>query len=146
MTIEIAVAILTSAAVIGFFEFLIKRHDGKVDKRDETLKELKSLKTDIHEFKDDVEKRFDQMDRKVDDSKAIQARARILRFNDEVQTGHTFSEGAWSQTKRDIFDYEAHCNKYPDFPNGEAVSAINNLRIVHEELLERQRNGEKVFL
>lgn len=139
-------SIFGGGSLVTLITFLVKRHDDKKDKNSEVLKEVKDIKKDVHDFKEEVERRFDQMERKVDDSKAIQARARVLRFNDEVQTGSVFSRSAWSQTQRDIADYEAHCEKYKDFPNGEANSAIINLRHVYGELLERERQGETVFL
>ena len=142
----IFLSIFGGGALITLLQFLIIRHDQKKDKESGILKAVNDVKEDVHNFKEEVEERFDQMERKVDDGQAIQERARVIRFNDEVQTGQMFSRSAWAQTRRDISDYEAHCEKYDDFPNGEADAAIANLKKVHEELLSRERRGETVFL
>lgn len=144
--LTIFLGIFGGGSLVALIEFLVKRHDKKKGKDDVVVQELKSIKTDIADLRTDVETRFDTIDRKVDDSAAIQARARILRFNDEVQTGRSFSHSAWSQTFEDISYYEKHCNKYDDFPNAKADDAISNLKIVHKELLVKERNGEKVFI
>ena len=151
MDATVVLGIIGGGSFLAFLEFLIKRHDDKKEKKkeekkDEVLQEVKSVREDVSEFKKEVEARFDCMDRKVDDGKAIQARARILRFSDEVQTGRKFSKSAWNQTFQDISDYEAHCRNYDDFPNSQAEDAVNNVRTVHKELLEKERNGETVFL
>ena len=133
-------------SLVALFQFLLTRHDSKKEKNDETLQEVKSIKKDLSEIKTEMEERFDQIDRKVDDGKAIQARARVLRFSDEVQTGRKFSRNAWNQTFQDITDYEAHCKKHKDFKNSQAVEEIANVRIVYKQLQERERRGEEVFL
>lgn len=142
----IFLSIVGGGSALAFFEFLIKRHDSKKEKKDEVLQEVKSVRKDVSEFKKEVEERFNTIDRKVDDGQAIQARARVLRFSDEVQCGRKFSESAWNQTFQDISDYETHCRRYDDFPNSQANAAIKNVIKVHAELLAKERKGESVFL
>lgn len=142
----IFLSIVGGGSALAFFEFLIKRHDSKKEKHDEVLQEVKSVRKDVSEFKKEVEGRFNTIDRKVDDGQAIQARARILRFSDEMQGGHVFSQEAWNQTFEDISMYNDHCKKYEDFTNAKAETAVNNIIRVHAELLARERSGEKVFL
>ena len=95
---------------------------------------------------DKLDNKIDTLDRKVDDSSAKQARARILRFSDELQTGRKFSKDSFNQTFSDISDYKNHCKRYEDFPNSQAEAAIKNVVKVHAELLEKERQGEDVFL
>lgn len=142
----VALGFIGGGSFLAFLQYLITRHDSKKEKKDEILKEIKSVKKDVSEVKEEMEDRFDQIGRKVDDSAAIQARARVLRFSDEVQTGRKFSRNAWNQTFQDITDYEAHCKKHKDFKNSQAVEEIANVRIVYKELQERERRGEEVFL
>ena len=146
MSWTVALGFIGGGSFLAFLQYLITRHDSKKEKKDEILKEIKSVKKDVSEVKEEMEGRFDQIDRKVDDSAAIQARARVLRFSDEVQTGRKFSRNAWNQTFQDITDYEAHCKKHKDFKNSQAVEEIANVRIVYKELQERERRGEEVFL
>ena len=139
-------SIFGGGSLVTLITFLVKRHDDKKDKNSEVLKEVKDIKKDVHDFKEEVKQRFDQMDRKIDDGQAIQARARILRFSDELQNGHIFSKEAWNQTFEDMSMYAEHCDKYDDFKNKKADVAIKNVSKVHAELLARERQGETVFL
>lgn len=140
-------------SLVTLITFLVNRYDNKkdkeeekADKKDEILKEVKSVKKDVQDFKAEAEKRFDKMDRKVDDSVAMQARARFLRFDDEVQTGKKFSKSAWQQNMQDMTIYKSHCDKHKDFPNDIAEEAMSNTMRIYAELQARERNGEKVFL
>lgn len=142
----IFLSIFGGGALITFIQFLVVRHDQKADKKDEILLEVKSVKKDVEGIKDQFEQRFDQMDRKIDDGQAIQARARILRFSDEVQSGKKCSHEAWNQAFEDISMYNDHCKKYEDFTNSKAEIAVSNIIKVHAELLEKERHGEAVFL
>lgn len=142
----IVLSIIGGGSFLTFLQFIISRYDGRKDKKDEVLQEVRSVRKDVADFKAETEDRFDSMNRKIDDGQAIQARARILRFSDEVQTGRKFSRSAWNQTFQDISDYEGHCGKYEDFPNSQADAAIKNVKTVHMELLARERDGEEVFL
>ncbi len=122
-----------SGAAFTFVQFLITRKDNKFEKK-------------VIERFDKLDKKIDTVDRKVDDTAAKQARARILRFSDELQTGRKFSKDSFNQTFSDISDYETHCKKYKDFQNSQANAAITNVIKVHAELLEQERKGEDVFL
>ena len=142
----IVLSIIGGGAFLTFLQFLITRSDGKKEKKNEVLQEVKAVRKEVGEFKKEAEERFDAMDRKIDDGQAIQARARILRFSDEMQNGHIFSQEAWNQTFEDISMYNDHCKKYDDFTNSKAEAAVNNIIRVHAELLAMERNGERVFL
>ena len=146
VAVTIILSIIGGGSFLTFLQYIISRYDGKKEKKDAVLQEVKSVRNDVAELRAETEERFDTMNRKIDDGQAIQARARVLRFSDEVQSGRKFSHGAWNQTFQDISDYEAHCKQYEDFPNSQADSAIKNVKTVHEELLAKEREGEEVFL
>lgn len=150
MDTTLLLGLLGSGALFGFAQFLISLFFSRRDKHKENdnavVKEIKSIKTDIKEVRDDMESKFSALERKVDDGNARQARARFLRFDDELQNGKMFSKSAWNQDLEDMSIYKEHCNKHGDFPNDIAEEAMSNTIRVHAELLARERNGEKVFL
>lgn len=144
--VTIFLGIFGGGTLITFIQFMISRRDKKEENNSEVVKEIKSIKTDIKDVRKDMEQKFSALERKVDDSTALQARARFLRFDDEVQNGKKFSKSAWQQDMQDMTIYKAHCDKYSDFPNDIAKEAMSNTMRIHSELLAKERDGEKVFL
>ena len=144
--LTVFLGIFGGGSFITFLELIFKRYDKKRNANGEIISDIKSLKSDIQDVRNDMDARFDKLERRVEDGQAIQARARLLRFFDDIQTGHKVSKDAFSHTFQDITDYTSHCDKYEDFPNGQAETAISNIKKVYEELLERERHGEDVFL
>lgn len=55
---------------------------------------------------------------KVDESGAKTARARILRFGDEIMHEVRHSKEHFDDVLDDIADYEKYCEDHPDFKNG----------------------------
>lgn len=142
----IILSIVGGGSFLAFLQFLISRKDKIKENGNEIVKEIKGIKNDMRDMRTDMEQKFSALEQKVDDSTALQARARFLRFDDEVQNGKKFSKSAWQQDMQDMTIYKAHCEKYSDFPNDIAQEAMSNTIRVHAELLARERNGEKVFL
>ena len=146
MDITVVLGIIFGGSFLAFLQFLIARHDSKKEKKDEILQEVKCVRKDVADLKIDTEARFDKMDRKIDDTAAVQSRVRVLRFFDEAQNGVIFSKDAWAQALEDVSDYETHCEKYENFPNSKAEPAMKNLKVIYDDLLAKERNGENVFL
>ena len=144
--VTIFLGIFGGGTLITFIQFMISRRDKKEENNSEVVKEIKSIKTDIKDVRDEMDVKFSALERKVDDGNARQARARFLRFDDELQNGKMFSKSAWNQDLEDMSIYKEHCNKHGDFPNDIAEEAMSNTIRVHAELLARERQGEKVFL
>lgn len=82
----------------------------------EVLDKVDALETDVQSIKDDIE-----------EQSAINCRARILRFGDEVLHGDAHSKDHFDQTLRDIDAYEKYCAEHPDFSNN--VTGLTSERI-----------------
>ncbi len=111
--------------LIGFIEFLIRRKDAKQDKNAEILKAIQKL-----------EKRIDDLDEREEMKAAVSARARILRFDDELRNKQKHSLEFFMEILRDIDMYEAYCKKNENFKNTFAVEAIANIKRVFRECKE----------
>lgn len=127
------ISALLGGGALKLIEFFVQRKDNKEEKK--ILKKI-----------DGLDNKIDKLDWKVDDNYAKQARVRILRFSDELQTGQKFSKGYFNQIFSDISDYKLHCENHKEFKNDQANVEINNIIKVHAELLEKERQGENVFL
>lgn len=89
----------------------------------EVLAKVSALETDIQSIKDDIEEQA-----------AVECRARILRFGDEVLHNDRHSKDHFDQTLRDIAKYECYCKDHPDFENN--VTELTGQRI--KEVYMRQ--------
>ena len=108
-----------STALFGFFEFLIKRHDAKKG----VLAEVRSLRAEFEE------------------SKAVEARRRILQISDELlheDTDRRHSKEYFDQILDDITLYEKYCEAHKDFKNNKAVASITHIKKIYNERLEKK--------
>lgn len=117
---------LIGGGVVGFVEFLIRRHDAKKDKNSEILNAISALSTKI-----------DSVENKADERAAVDARIRILRFRDEMLEGRGHSHDSFKQVLNDIDEYENYCHTHPSFKNNQTVSTIQHIKKNYEERLER---------
>ena len=116
--LTILVAVLTSAGVFSFIQFLIQRKDKKDDKQQKILDKL-----------GDIEDKFDERDARI-------ARENILRFDDELIEGRHHSREYFRVILEDDVDnYEAYCNDHHDFKNSFTAEAVAHIRLVYKELV-----------
>lgn len=115
-----AVGGAVAAGVFRLIEAFIQRRWGKQDKNDEILAEVKALKAEIAKVED-----------KVDEQAAIEARARILRFGDEVSHGQRHSKDHFQQTLIDIDAYNKYCSAHKNFKNSITELTAEKIKTVY---------------
>lgn len=92
----------------------------------DTLNEkIETIQTDLTKMQDGL-----------DQEKADQARYRILRFSDETLQGVKHTQEHFNQILQAITDYERYANAHPEYPNGMAIAAINNIKRVNQKCFE----------
>lgn len=89
----------------------------------EVLDKVGALEAEVQGIKDDIEEQA-----------AVNCRARILRFGDEVLHNDRHSKDHFDQILRDIAKYELYCQNHPDFENN--VTELTGQRI--KEVYMRQ--------
>lgn len=112
---------------------------GHMDKIDEQLKKMNG---ELQTLKDKV----DEAEDKADMDRAIIARVRILRFNDEILRPMRHSKESFDQALEDIDSYEHYCHEHPEFRNNKTVLSIKNIKKVYEKQLKTNDflvNGEE---
>lgn len=143
------IAILTAAigggAIFGFIEFLIQRNDNNVLKKfDKRFDELDGKIDKMDKLFSD---RMDDLNKKIDNNSADNARIRILQFSQESQRGYKHSKESFDQVHLDIDNYKKHCQKYEkDYPNSRAEQAIINIERLYQEALQLEEQGKEGFL
>lgn len=73
----------------------------------------------------------------VDETRAIAARVRILRFGDELLEGRMHSKDTFGQTLLDIDNYERYCKSHDGFKNHITEETVT---FIQEQYRERLRN------
>lgn len=114
---------------LGFLAKIIGRALNK-----EMIDQINEIKTEVKSMDQKIEK----LDYRVDESNAVQARARILRFGDEVSHGQNHSRDHFQQIFVDITNYESFCNKNPVFKNN--MTKITAKRI-EDDYVERDKEN-----
>lgn len=102
--------------------------------------EMADLKSDVAAVKEDVsgvQKQVEQMSSTTSEQAAISARARILRFGDEVLHGQRHSKDHFDSVLRDAKMYTRYCASHPEFENGVTEPTIERIKDVYAERLEK---------
>lgn len=68
-----------------------------------------------------------------DEQKAISARVRIVKFNDELLTDKRHSREAFDQCLSDIDTYDRYCADHPKFVNNKTKLSSEHIRNTYRE-------------
>lgn len=92
----------------------------------EVLDKVSSLEADVQKIREEI-----------GEQSAINSRARILHFGDEVLHGDKHSKDHFDQTLGDIDAYEKYCAEHPDFHNNMTVLTAKRIKDVYMKLLDK---------
>lgn len=70
------------------------------------------------------------------EEKAVNCRARILRFGDECLHGERHTKDHFDQTLRDIAAYERYCEDHPDFENNVTELTSDRIKEIYRHCLD----------
>lgn len=89
-------------------------------------------------------KKLDSHIQQDEENYADGLRERILRFNSELLRGEQHTREGFIEILSVVDKYEAYCRDHPDYPNNRSVFAIQNIKRVYvERLQKRDFLGEK---
>lgn len=94
----------------------------------------KAINGEVFERLDRIEKTLDGHLETELEKDALDARRRILRFNDEILQGDRHTKEHFDEILRDIDVYEAYCESHLKFKNNQAVLSIQNIRETYKEV------------
>lgn len=98
----------------------------------EVLEKVKELDLKI----DAVDKKTELLSKKEDMKTAVQCRARILRFGDEILHGVQHSKEHFDSVLLDITDYQQYCCTHEDFANHVTLHTTKKIEAVYQHLLD----------
>lgn len=70
------------------------------------------------------------------EEKAVNCRARILRFGDECLHGERHTKDHFDQTLRDIATYERYCEDHPEFENNVTELTSDRIKEIYRRCLD----------
>ena len=120
--VTIIVAVIGSGAVFGFAQFIIQFLVTRAD------------------MKANFGKKLEDLNEKIDENQAVNARVHILRFADELRADHTHSLDYFKQTLIDAQCYERYVNSHPNFSNGITELSVEFIKDKYREELERNKS------
>ena len=82
---------------------------------------------------DNLSNKIDDIENQISEDKAMTARYRIIRFDDEIRHKTLHTKEHYDQIIIDIDTYEEFCKKNPWFRNNQAHLAISNIKHKYEE-------------
>lgn len=122
-----AVTFLGGAGLWTYADHRKQYKEAKQDRQDEILKEIKALKEDVDNLRDEMHENDKRLNERLDLTSAEQARNRILRFDDELRRRVPHSEEFFNQISDDINYYNAYCKDHPEYENSRAGRAMQNI-------------------
>lgn len=117
----LVIAIISSSALTSFIQFLLQFFFTR------------------HDMKQNIVKRLDSSDEKIDRYKAELCRTHILRFADDLRNGIAHSEEYFRQQMLDIDYYNNYCREHTEFSNGLTIIAS---QLIKDEFTKIYTKGE----
>ena len=90
--------------------------------------EKKNRSSEIIEKVDELSKELTEHISQSEERSALEARRRILRFNDELLNHVMHSKEYFDEIVSDIDIYERYCREHPNFPNNKTVMSIEHIK------------------
>ena len=122
--VTIIVAVIGSGAVFGFLQFIIQFLVTRAD------------------MKANFGQKLENLNEKIDENQAINARVHILRFADELRSEVPHSLDYYKQTLIDAMYYERYVLTHPNFSNGITELSVEFIKDKYREELERSKTHE----
>ena len=121
---------------------LIKKGIGALGKviNSSVLTKMSAVETELSSVKAEittVQQKVEALSEASDEQAAINARARILRFGDEVLHGKKHTKDHFDSILRDAKMYERYCNTHESFENGVTEPTIERIKAVYRERLDK---------
>lgn len=111
--------------LVGYITLIVTAISAIVEKTSKTVKPLtklaraigRAINGDLTDKVDKLEKDIQKMNHDAGERRAKDARARVLRFGDELLHNVRHSKEHFDDILQDITEYEKYCDDHPEFEN-----------------------------
>lgn len=126
-----------TAVIVAFLATMIQIAPIKINPWSALAKAIgRAINGEVIEKVDRLEGSVESLNNKVDESAAKTARARILRFGDEIIHGVRHSKEHFDDILDDMTDYEHYCREHPDFKNDKTGLTSALIKDTYKECLK----------
>lgn len=101
------------------------------------IKDNKKNKDEITSSIAEINKKLDDHIRKQKEDAALNNRAKILKFNDEIMRHVKHSKESFDNILDIIDNYNEYCKEHPEFPNSKCLMACENIHLKYKKCQEQ---------
>lgn len=126
-----------TAVIVAFLATIIQIAPIKINPWSALARAIgRAINGEVIEKVEKLETSVEALNNKVDESTAKTARARILRFGDEIIHGVRHSKEHFDDILDDMTDYEHYCREHPDFKNDKTGLTSALIKDTYKECLK----------
>lgn len=136
--IPIGQVALSTTLILAGLATLIQISPIKIDPWSALARAIgRAINKEVIEKVEKLETSVESLNNKVDEGGAKTARARILRFGDEIIHGVRHSKEHFDDILDDMTDYEHYCQEHPDFKNDKTGLTSALIKETYKECLKK---------
>lgn len=131
-------AVLGSAGLWTYIDHKQQRKADKEMQDSEMMKEIKAMRLELNEVKEDMRSELNEVKEKIDENEAKASRIRLLKFADEIFMDMNHSKDSFDQCMSDITFYEKYCDSHPKFKNHQTAETVEYIKEVYHERMKKK--------
>lgn len=146
ITVLVEILGIIGSIVVCVIPILNQNKKDRLKAARETEKQTDVLKAEIKANREYAEQRDIELSNRVDalaltveESKAVEARVRVITFDNELTQNIDHSYAQFQQAMLDIDYYTRFCKEHDSFTNGIAAAACSRIRKEYERLRETNK-------
>lgn len=139
-----AISNLTVGEALGYIALTVAGISAVVEKTSKTVKPLtkiaraigRAVNGELMEKVDNLEKDVQKINHDAGERRAKDARARVLRFGDELIHDVRHSKEHFDDILMDISEYEKYCDEHPEFENDRMQLTAETIKSTYKKCWE----------
>ena len=96
----------------------------------------RAINGELMEKMDKIEKRVEKIEHDAGEGRAKDARARVLRFGDELVHDISHSKEHFDDILDDITNYEKYCDEHPEFENDKMLITTQHIKETYSKCMK----------
>ena len=129
-----AIMNLTVGEFLCYSALIVAGISAVIEKTSKTLKPITKLARAIgRAINGELMEKVDKMERDIQQGRAKDARARVLRFGDELIHDVRHSKEHFDDILQDITEYEKYCDEHPEFENDRMQLTAETIKTTYKK-------------
>lgn len=128
---------LTVGEFLCYCALIVAGISAVIEKTSKTLKPITKLARAIgRAINGDLMDKVDKLEKDIQQGRVKDARARVLRFGDELVHDVRHSKEHFDDILQDITDYEKYCDAHPEFENDKMQLTAETIKTTYKKCWE----------